>query len=59
VLPGGLRTGISGIGVYYPDGRQTQQIGIVPQVEVKPTILGIAEGRDEPLEKALQLINGK
>ncbi len=59
VLPGGLRTGISGIGVYYPDGRETQQIGIVPQVEVKPTIRGIAEGRDEPLEKALQLINGK
>lgn len=59
VLPGGVRTGISGIGVYYPDGRETQQIGIVPQLEVKPTIQGIADGRDEPLEKALQLINGK
>ncbi|MET7258018.1 S41 family peptidase [Dyadobacter fermentans] len=59
VLPGGLRTSISGIGVYYPDGRETQQIGIVPQVEVKPTIQGIADGRDEPLEKALQLIHGK
>ncbi|PSL34231.1 S41 family peptidase [Dyadobacter jiangsuensis] len=59
VLPGGLRTSISGIGVYYPDGRETQRIGIVPQVEVKPTIQGIADGRDEPLEKALQLIHGK
>ncbi|MCF0074744.1 S41 family peptidase [Dyadobacter sp. CY261] len=59
VLPGGLRTGISGIGIYYPDGRETQQIGIVPQIEIKPTIQGIAEGRDEPLEKALALINGK
>jgi C-terminal processing protease CtpA/Prc len=58
-LPGGIRTAISGIGVYYPDGRETQQIGIVPKVEVKPTIRGIADGRDEPLEKALQLINGK
>ncbi len=58
-LPGGIRTGISGIGIYYPDGRETQQIGIVPQVEVKPTIRGIADGRDEPLEKALELINGK
>lgn len=58
-LPGGLRTGISGIGVYYPDGRETQQIGIVPKVEVKPTIAGISAGRDEPLEKALQLINDK
>ncbi|MDR1592778.1 MAG: hypothetical protein LBS16_07890 [Prevotellaceae bacterium] len=36
-LPGGLKTGISGIGVYYPDGRGTQRIGIVPDIEVKPT----------------------
>lgn len=58
-LPGGLHTGISGIGIYYPDGRETQQIGIVPQVKVEPTIRGVADGRDEPLEKALELINGK
>src|SRR5690606_26548095 len=30
LLPGGLQTLISGIGVYYPDGGQTQRIGIVP-----------------------------
>jgi C-terminal processing protease CtpA/Prc len=58
-LPGGIRTGISGIGVYYPDGRETQQIGIVPNIEVKPTIKGIAAGRDELLEKALEIVNGK
>ena len=33
-LPGGLRTAISGIGVFYPDKRPTQRIGIVPDVEV-------------------------
>jgi C-terminal processing protease CtpA/Prc len=55
-LPGNINTMISGIGVYYPDGRETQRIGIVPDVEVKPTIKGIAEGRDEVLEKAVQLI---
>ncbi|WP_194086713.1 S41 family peptidase [Maribellus luteus] len=55
-LPGGLKAGISGIGVYYPDGRGTQRIGIVPDIEVKPTIQGIREGRDEPLEKAIELI---
>jgi C-terminal processing protease CtpA/Prc len=55
-LPGGLSTGISGIGVYYPDGRETQRIGIVPDVIVKPTIKGIQDGRDEVLEKAIQLI---
>ncbi|MCL2651258.1 MAG: S41 family peptidase, partial [Candidatus Azobacteroides sp.] len=56
-LPGGLKTWISGIGVYYPDGRETQRIGIVPDIEVKPTIKGIREGRDEVLEKAIEIIN--
>ena len=56
VLPGNINTRISGLGVYYPDGRETQRIGIVPDVEVKPTIKGISAGRDEVLEKAVQLI---
>ena len=58
-LPGGLGTGISGIGVYYPDGRETQRIGIVPDIEVKPTIKGIREGRDELLEKAIEIIKNE
>lgn len=58
-LPGGITTMISGIGVYYPDGTETQGIGIVPDIEVKPTIKGIREGRDEPLEKAINLIQNK
>jgi len=57
-LPGGLRSMISGIGVFYPDKRPTQRIGIVPNVEVKPTIAGIREGRDEVLEEALRKILG-
>lgn len=56
-LPGGLSTMISGNGVYYPDGRETQRIGIVPDIEVKPTIKGMREGRDELLEKAIEIIN--
>ena len=55
-LPGGLQTRFSGIGVYYPDGRGTQRIGIVPDIEVKPTIQGIREGRDDLLEKAIEII---
>jgi C-terminal processing protease CtpA/Prc len=58
-LPGGLKTGISGIGAYYPDGRETQRIGIVPDIEVKPTIQGIREGRDELLEKAIEIIKNE
>jgi len=59
LLPGGLRTMISGIGVYYPDGTQTQRIGIVPDIEVKPTIEGIRAGRDEVLEKAIEWIKNE
>jgi C-terminal processing protease CtpA/Prc len=56
-LPGGFRTSVSGIGVYFPDGTETQRIGIVPDIEVKPTIEGIKADRDEILEKAIELIN--
>jgi C-terminal processing protease CtpA/Prc len=57
-LPGGLRTMISGIGVFYPDKTPTQRIGIVPNVEVRPTIAGIRAGRDEVLEEAVRQILG-
>lgn len=57
VFPGNYSTLISGLGVYYPDGRATQRIGIVPDIEVKPTIEGRRSGRDEVLEKAMEVIN--
>lgn len=56
MLPGGIETGISGVGVYYPNGGETQRIGIIPDIEVKPTILGIKNGKDELLEKAIEVI---
>lgn len=56
MLPGGLKTWISGIGVYYPNGEETQRVGIVPDIEVKPTIEGIKSGKDELVEKAIDLI---
>ena len=59
LLPGGLSTVISGIGVYYPDGRETQRVGIVPDIEVKPTIQGIRAGRDEVLERAVEFIKAQ
>jgi len=57
-LPGGLKTGISGIGVYYPNGKETQRVGIVPDIIVKPTVEGIKKGKDELIEKAIELIKG-
>jgi len=47
---------ISGIGVNYPNGGETQRIGIVPDIEVKPTVAGIREAKDELLEKAIEVI---
>lgn len=57
-LPGGLRSMISGIGVFYPDRRPTQRIGIVPDIEARPTIEGLRAGRDEVLEAAWREIMG-
>ena len=56
MLPGGLRSMISGIGVFYPDGTPTQRVGIVPDHTVLPTIAGVKAGRDELLEYAMKLI---
>jgi C-terminal processing protease CtpA/Prc len=58
-LPGGLSTRISGIGVFYPDHRPTQRVGIVPDVVAKPTLAGIRAGRDEVLEAAIQRVLGR
>lgn len=57
-LPGGLGTGFTGIGVFYPDGSPTQRVGIVPDVFVTPTAEGIRDGRDEVLERALYEVGG-
>jgi C-terminal processing protease CtpA/Prc len=58
-LPGGLSTMFSGLGVFYPDKRPTQVVGIVPDVRVTPTIAGLRAGRDEVLEAGLREILGK
>ena len=55
-LPGGLSSLFSGIGVYYPDHRPTQRVGIIPDILVTPTIAGIRAGRDEVLDEAIRVI---
>lgn len=57
-LPGGMHTMISGVSVFYPDKTPTQRVGIVPNVQARPTIAGIREQRDEVLEEALRQILG-
>lgn len=55
-LPGGLKTLMTGIGAYYPDGRETQRVGLKIDVPVRSTITGLQQGREELLERALEII---
>ena len=50
-----FQSGFTSLGVYYPNGDSTQRIGIVPDSVVYITPEGIRQGRDEVLEKALQV----
>ncbi|PLW94348.1 MAG: peptidase S41 [Marinilabiliales bacterium] len=59
VLPGNMVTQFTGIGVYYPDGGETQGVGIVPDYEVRPTLYGYLNGFDEVLIKAGKIIEGR
>ena len=58
-LPGGIFTYISGIEILYPDGGQTQQIGLIPDIIVKPTVKSIVDGDDYLLQQALKLLKSK
>lgn len=56
----GFRTQFSSYGVFYPNKKETQRIGIVPDIKAEQTILGIQSGKDEILERALLFVkNGK
>ncbi len=59
ILPGGIYTLISGIGVYYINGEETQRKGIRIDVVLKPTIESIKDGKDLLIEKAIEIINAK
>lgn len=56
-MVGGYKTAISGIGIFYPDNTETQRKGVKIDIEIKPTIQGIINQKDEVLEKAIEFIN--
>ena len=58
-LPGGIKTMISGIGIFYPDGGQTQRTGVRIDEIAEPTVEAIKTGKDEVLERAIEIINKK
>jgi C-terminal processing protease CtpA/Prc len=55
-LPGDIVISFSGHDVRHADGRQLQRVGLVPHIEVRPTIKGIREGQDEVLERARKFL---
>ena len=55
-VPGGIIIMFTGQAVRHADGRQLQRIGLVPDIEVRPTIEGIQNGKDEVLEAAIQYL---
>ena len=55
-LPGGLYVSFSGHDVRHADGRQLQRVGLVPDVEIRPTLEGLRAGRDEVLDRARELL---
>ena len=56
VCPGAVHTSMTSLGVYDTDMSQTQRVGLTPDIYVEPTIQGIREGRDELIEKAVEVI---
>jgi C-terminal processing protease CtpA/Prc len=57
-LPGGYRFSWTGMRVIKHDGTQHHLVGIQPTIPMTRTIQGVREGRDELLEKALEVIRG-
>ncbi|GAB3202949.1 C-terminal processing protease CtpA/Prc [Pontibacter aydingkolensis] len=54
-LPGGYYISWTGMKVQKHDGSQHHGVGILPNVYVEKTIQGMREGRDEFLEKAMEI----
>lgn len=55
-LPGIASVRFSGHEVRHADGRQLQRIGLVPDVPVAPSLQGIRKGRDEVLERGIEVL---
>jgi C-terminal processing protease CtpA/Prc len=56
ILPGGIVVNFTGQSMRHKDGTRLQRVGIVPDVEVRPTLAGVRAGRDEVLERAVAFL---
>ncbi len=57
-LPGGYSVRFTGMKVLKHDGSRHHGIGIRPTVPASRTVRGIREGRDEQLQRAIQVVGG-
>ena len=55
-LPGEYKVSFTGMKVLKQDGSRHHGVGIQPTVTVQRTLRGVAEGRDEVLEKGIELL---
>jgi C-terminal processing protease CtpA/Prc len=55
-LPGGYTVSFTGLKVLKHDGSRHHGVGIAPTIPVSPTLAGVRAGRDEQLEKALEVL---
>lgn len=58
-LPTGSTVVFTGMKVTRHDGSRSHLVGIRPTIPVEPTVAGIREGRDEVLDRALEVIRAK
>jgi hypothetical protein len=58
-FPGNIQTTLTGIGILYPDGSQTQRCGIKIDYPVNPTIEDYINTQDPILEYAIQYLDKK
>lgn len=58
-IPDGFAVSWTGMQVLKHDGSRHHGVGIAPTVPVAPTVAGIAAGRDEVLERAVEVLQAK
>ena len=59
IMPGKITAIFSSVGWFFPNVGEIQRKGVIPDIEVYPTMESIMEGKDEILEEAIRFINFK
>lgn len=57
VVPGNIAVRFTASEVRHPDGRRIDAGGLQPDTMITRTVRGVAEGRDEVLERAIRLVD--